>query len=139
MSAQPSGDFLQSLRTSPQADQSSRSALQAFQASATLSGQQDERRRYPRVPLTLRGRYMLADGSEFPCQTLDISPIGIGIRGFSVGTIGERVVAYFEGLGRVEGKIVRRAQTWFAVDITATPRKLEKLAEKINRLVTDEA
>ena len=81
---------------------------------------------------------MLADGSEFPCQTLDISPIGIGIRGFSVGAIGERVVAYFERLGRVEGKIVRRAQTWFAVDITATPRKLEKLAEKINRLVADE-
>ena len=55
------------------------------------------------------------------------------------GAIGERVVAYFVGLGRIEGKIVRRAQTWFAVDIMATPRKLEKLAEKINHMVASEA
>ena len=111
----------------------------AFQASAISSGRQDERRRYPRIPLALQGRYMLADGREFPCETQDISPIGIGIRGFSAGAIGERVVAYFVGLGRIEGKIVRRAQTWFALDIMATPRKLEKLAEKINHMVASEA
>ena len=130
-------DLLQSLRRPPQAEPSP--ALQAFQASAISSGQQDERRRYPRIPLTLQGRYMLADGREFPCETQDISPIGIGIRGFSAGAIGERVVAYFVGLGRIEGKIVRRAQTWFAVDIMATPRKLEKLADKINHMVASEA
>jgi len=81
---------------------------------------------------------MLADGSEFPCQTQDISPIGIGIQGFPAGAIGDRVVAYFDGLGRVEGRIVRRSQTWFAVDITATPRKLERLANKIDCLVERE-
>ena len=42
------------------------------------------------------------------------------------------------GLGRVEGRIVRRSQTWFAVDITATPRKLEKLANMIDCLVERE-
>ena len=82
---------------------------------------------------------MLEDGSEFPCETQDVSPIGIGIRGFSVGAIGDRVVAYFDGLGRVEGRIVRRANTWFAIDIAATPRKLERLADMIHRLVGSEA
>lgn len=81
---------------------------------------------------------MLEDGSEFPCQTLDVSPIGIGIQGFVPGAIGDRVVAYFDGLGRVEGKIVRRAHTWFAIDISATPRKLERLADMINRIVGKE-
>jgi hypothetical protein len=98
-----------------------------------------ERRRYARLPLTLHGRYMLSDGSEFPCQTQDVSPIGIAIRGGPAGAIGERIVAYFDGLGRVEGRIVRRAQTWFAVDIAATPRKLETLAKTIRDLATRQA
>jgi hypothetical protein len=98
-----------------------------------------ERRRYERLPLTLHGRYMLPDGSEFPCQTQDVSAIGIGIRGAPAGAIGERIVAYFEELGRVEGRIVRRAQTWFAVDITATPRKLEILAKTIRSLAARQA
>jgi len=120
-----------------------RSAIPAFQTfvGASLSGRPstEERHRYARLPLTLPGRYMLVDGREFPCQTQDISPIGIGIRGFPAGAIGDRVVAYFDGLGRVEGRIVRRSETWFAVDITATPRKLEKLANKIDCLVERES
>ena len=81
---------------------------------------------------------MLEDGKEFPCQMLDVSPIGIGIQGFVAGGIGDRVVAYFDGLGRIEGKIVRRAHTWFAIDISATPRKLERLADMISRMVGNE-
>ena len=80
---------------------------------------------------------MLEDGSEFPCTTMDISPIGIGIRGFP-GAIGDHVVAYLDYIGRVEGRIVRRSQTWFAVDIAATPRKLERLANKLSCLVENE-
>ena len=137
MSAQPSFAYRPSLLASSEAEPTPRSAILPLQVSAgaSVSGGAEERRRYTRLPLTLRGRYMLEDGSEFPCETQDISPIGIGIRGFSAGAIGDRVVAYFDGLGRIEGRIVRRAHTWFAIDITATPRKLERLAEKIKRMV----
>ncbi len=118
------------------------SAIRSFQipAAAASSDQPSgpERRRYPRLPLTLQGRYMLEDGSEFSCETLNVSPIGIGIRGGAAGAIGDRVVAYFDGLGRVEGKIVRRAHTWFAIDIAGTPRKLERVANTINRMVGNE-
>jgi PilZ domain len=114
-------------------------AIRSFQESISALASGAERRRYARVPLTLKGRFMLEDGSEFSCETQDISPIGIAIRGSSAGAIGDRVVAYFDELGRVEGRIVRRAPAWFAIDITGTPRKLESLANKINQLVESEA
>ena len=69
----------------------------------------EEQRRHPRIKLTLSGRYMLADGSEFPCETVDVSPFGLAIKGRTTGVLGERVVAYIQDLGRVEGEIVRRA------------------------------
>jgi PilZ domain len=124
MCAQPSFDYRHPLLASSEAESTTRSAI--------------ERRAFARTPLRLRGRYMLEDGREFPCETLDISPIGIGIRGFAAGAIGDRVVAYFDELGRVEGHIVRRAPTWFAIDIMATSRKLERLAEVVDRLVGNE-
>jgi nucleoid DNA-binding protein len=95
----------------------------------------DERRRHPRIKLTLRGRYMLADGSEYPCETVDVSPFGIAIKGRTAGVLGERVVAYIQDLGRVEGGIVRRASGWFAVEICAPACKRERLAKKIAWLV----
>jgi PilZ domain-containing protein len=97
-----------------------------------------ERRRYPRLPLRLHARYMLEDGSEFSCQTLDVSPMGIAFSARPTGAIGERVVAYVDKLGRIEGAVVRRSVAWFAVEIAATPGKLEKLARKINSLVQRE-
>jgi len=97
-----------------------------------------ERRRYARWPLGLRGRYMLEDGSEFPCHTVDVSPAGMAFIGRPTGNIGEWVVAYIDGFGRIEGTIVRRSVVWFAVRVAATSGKLERLAGKINSLVPRE-
>ena len=91
-----------------------------------------ERRRYVRWPLSLHGRYMLEDGSEFRCQTEDVSPAGMAFRGRPSGNIGEWVVAYIDQLGRIEGTIVRRSVVWFAVKVAATSGKLERLACRIN-------
>jgi PilZ domain len=135
MSAHPSFDSSASLEAAPAPP----AAIRSFQDSIGAVASGAERRRYARVPLTLKGRFMLEDGSEFACETQDVSPIGIAIRGSSAGAIGDRVVAYFDELGRVEGRIVRRALAWFAIDITGTPRKLESLANKISRLVEREA
>ncbi len=33
-----------------------------------------ESRRFQRVPVTLRGRYMLESRLEYPCQTIEMSP-----------------------------------------------------------------
>jgi hypothetical protein len=99
----------------------------------------DERRRHSRHGLALPGRYMLSDGSEFPCETVNISPAGIAIKGLKVGKHGERVVAYIEGLGRIEGAIARRAIGWFALDIRAPMKKVQRLIERISWLVGRES
>lgn len=78
---------------------------------------------------------MLGDGSEFRCQTIDVSPVGVALRGHLAGEIGERVVAYLDDLGRIEGVIVRRTSFLFAVDASPSSLKLERLANKIDQLV----
>jgi hypothetical protein len=95
----------------------------------------EERRRHKRVPLTLKGRYMPESvHGEYACQTVDVSASGLLVRGFPGGDIGEWVVAYLEELGRVEGHIIRGADTWFAFEIGATAQKLLRLATKIESL-----
>jgi len=96
----------------------------------------NERRRYDRVGLELRGRYMLADGKEFDCQIVDVSPVGVAVRGPLTGDLGERVVVYVEELGRLTGVIVRRsaADDWFALDLRVPAYKVNKLAKRIDWL-----
>jgi hypothetical protein len=98
-----------------------------------------ERRRCDRVVLSLRGRYMLADGQEFDCQIVDVSPIGVAIRGPLVGDLGERIVAYVQELGRIEGVVVRRAVDWFAIELRVPSSRLHKLAAKIESLAKRQA
>jgi hypothetical protein len=93
-----------------------------------------ERRRHDRVVLTLPGRYMLAEGKEFDCQIVDVSPVGVAVRGPLAGDLGERVVAYVEELGRIEGVIVRRSSDGFAMELRVSSNKQRKLATKIDWL-----
>ena len=90
-----------------------------------------ERRRHPRINLVLRGRYMLSDSCERPCETIDVSPVGIAIKGDIPGNMGERVILYIDEIGRIEGVIARRAPEWFAVDIRAPRTKIDRIAERI--------
>ena len=94
----------------------------------------EERRNYERVKLALPGRYMLEDGTEYPCETVNISPVGVLLRGLKPGEVGSRVVAYIEGVGRLEGVVVRTAAGAFAMALLATPRKVGRLAERIRWL-----
>jgi PilZ domain len=94
-----------------------------------------ERRRHPRSALKLQGRYMLSDGSEFPCETVNVSPGGIAIRGAKPGNSAERVVVYIEDLGRVEGRVVRSGSGFFTGEIYAPLQKRERLAQTIAWLV----
>src|SRR5258707_6948130 len=94
----------------------------------------EERRRHQRVRVNLQGRYMLADRSEFPCQVVNISPGGIALIAPVSGAVGDRVIAYVDHLGRLEGKIARQLQNGFAMTITATPRKRDMLAAQLTWL-----
>ncbi len=93
-----------------------------------------ERRRHQRVKVNLLGRYMLADRREFPCQVVDMSPGGMALIAPVTGNPGERVIAYVDHLGRLEGKIARLLDNGFAMTISATSRKRDKLAAQLTWL-----
>src|SRR5437764_7726462 len=94
----------------------------------------EEQRRFQRVRVNLLGRYMLADRREFPCQVLNMSPGGIALLAPVVGQPGERVIAYVDHLGRLEGTIARLIANGFAMTIAATARKRDKLAAQLTWL-----
>ena len=94
----------------------------------------DERRRFQRVRVNLLGRYMLADRREFPCQVTDMSPGGLAMIAPVTGQVGERVIAYVDHVGRLEGPLTRQFQNGFAMSFSATPRKRDKLAAQLTWL-----
>jgi hypothetical protein len=94
----------------------------------------EERRRFQRVRVNLLGRYMLADRREFPCQVVNMSPGGMALIAPASGEVGQRVIAYIDHLGRLEGQITRVYQNGFAMSVAATERKRDKLAAQLTWL-----
>jgi PilZ domain len=93
-----------------------------------------DRRRHKRVKLTLLGRFMRETKQEYPCKLIDVSVGGAAMNAPTDVEIGERIVAYFDHLGGVEGKVVRVFEGGFAIELKATPYKREKLAAQITWL-----
>lgn len=93
-----------------------------------------ERRRHQRVKVNLLGRFMLENKTEYPCQVINMSPGGMALITPVRGEIGERVIAYIDHIGRVEGRVVRKIEGGFAITIDATIRKRDKLAAQLTWL-----
>jgi hypothetical protein len=104
------------------------------QTKAAIVPLADERRRFQRVRVNLLGRYMLADRREFPCQVTDMSPGGMAVIAPVSGQIGERIIAYVDHVGRLEGAIARLFQNGFAMRVSATIHKRDKLAAQLTWL-----
>jgi len=77
---------------------------------------------------------MLPDRREFPCQVINMSPGGLAMLAPGIGNVGDRVIAYLDHIGRVEGKITRIIDNGFAMTVGATPRKRDKLAAQLTWL-----
>jgi c-di-GMP-binding flagellar brake protein YcgR len=103
-------------------------------AQKSVSPSTVERRRFQRVRVHLLGRYMLPDRREFPCQIINMSPGGLAMLAPGIGNVGDRVIAYLDHVGRVEGKITRIIDNGFAMSVGATPRKRDKLAAQLTWL-----
>ena len=90
--------------------------------------------RFQRVKVSLLGRYMLTDRREFPCQVIEMSPGDTVMIAPLPGIAGERVIAYIDHLGRIEGDITDLIDGGFRMDIVATPRKRDKMAAQLTWL-----
>lgn len=94
-----------------------------------------EQRSYQRVSVMVQGRFMREDRSEHTCAVLDMSPGDFHFRSRTLCAPGERVIAYLDHVGRIEGRVIRATDEGFAAEIVASERKKEKLAAQLTWLV----
>lgn len=88
-------------------------------------------RAFQRVTVNVEGRLMLADHEEYPCTATEMSPGDVEFSCFGRPRINERVIAYLDQLGRIEGVVNEVGTNGFSVVINATDRKREKLAAQL--------
>ncbi|WP_299725307.1 PilZ domain-containing protein [Devosia sp.] len=93
-----------------------------------------EKVRFQRVKVSVLGRYMLADRREFPCQVLEMSPGEAMVIAPVSGVVGERVIAYIDHIGRIEGTIIEQVEGGFLMEVAASPRKRDKMAAQLTWL-----
>jgi PilZ domain-containing protein len=94
-----------------------------------------DRRRHKRFPLPMLGRFMRANKQEYPCKLRDISVGGVALMSPVDVEAGERIVAYFDQFGGIEGTVARTFEGGFAIRLTVTQHKREKLAAQITWLI----
>jgi len=97
-----------------------------------------DRRRFKRVVVSLNGRFMSEDKREYPCEVLNMSPGGMALRAPISPRVGERIVAYLDNLGRLEGTVARIFEGGFAVELKASAQKRERIANLLTWLTNRE-
>jgi PilZ domain len=90
-----------------------------------------ERRHNQRVEVRLLGRFMRSDRKEFDCESIDASVNGIAFSSDAGVQFGERIVAYLNQIGRVEGRVARIFPGGFAIQMNVPPAKRDKLATQL--------
>lgn len=78
---------------------------------------------------------MRANKQEFPCRLNDISVGGASFMAPVEVEIGERIIAYLDEIGGIEGEVVRIFDGGFAIRLKVSQHKREKLAAQITWLV----
>lgn len=98
-------------------------------------------RRSVRTVASIAGRYSLAnkrnrisERREFACRTISISTEAIALIGPVKGAAGERVIAHFDDLGKIEGQLMRLLPDGFVMSVTMPDDKRARLAAKIDWL-----
>jgi hypothetical protein len=96
-------------------------------------------RRHRRVMLDLQGRFMRADRNEYTCKLRDISVGGASLMTSVPVELGERIVAYLDQLGGLEGTVSRILDGGFALHFKVSAHKREKLAAQLTWLINRDA
>ena len=101
------------------------------QASPAARKPQPDQRSFQRVSVNLPGRLMLPSHDEYDCSVIDMSPGDASFVCAARPRVGERIIAYVDHLGRIEGNVAILTDQGFAIILTATDRKREKLAAQL--------
>ena len=98
-----------------------------------------DQRRHRRVPVDLAGRFMRENKQEYPCKVINMSAGGMALLAPVTCDDGERIVAYLDNLGRIEGIVVRSFEGGFAVRILASLYKRERIANLLTWLINQKS
>jgi len=85
------------------------------------------------------GRFMRDDKQEYPCEVINMSAGGMALLSPVACADQERIVAYLDKFGRIEGVVVRSFDGGFAVRILASPAKCEKIANSLTWITNEKA
>ena len=106
-----------------------------------LEPEHNDKRVHRRFEATLGGRFMRANRDEHICSVRDISVGGIALAVdepvAAALKSGEKVIAYIEQIGGLEGPVLRTWADGFAFKLIATQHKREKLAAQITWLLNE--
>lgn len=92
----------------------------------------DDRPSFQRVAVNLHGRMLAATQEESDCLVKAMSPGDAEIASDASVNVGDRVIAYIDHIGRIEGSVVGLgAKGQFTISINATDRKREKFAAQL--------
>lgn len=85
--------------------------------------------------VSLVGRFMTPDHTEYPCQIVAMSARAMEVICAHDGAVGMSVICYVTHVGRVEGTITEQFIGGFEVEIVCSERKREKIATKLGWVV----
>lgn len=83
------------------------------------------------VKVSLLGRYMLEDRREFPCQIIEMSPGDAHVIAPASGKVGEKIIAYLDHIGRIEGTIIELIDGGFHMEVNVSARKRDNIAAQL--------
>ncbi|MGO4451368.1 PilZ domain-containing protein [Phyllobacterium sp. TAF24] len=90
--------------------------------------------KFHRVKVELYGRFMLEDRTEHVCQIDEMSPGDALFTTEVMASTGERIIAYIDHIGRVEGHVERLVSGGFLLALIASDRKKNKIAAQLTWL-----
>ena len=97
-----------------------------------------ERRTDVRIVVSLPGRFTLASRRdvegvrrEFACRVVNLTCHALGLATPVTGEVGERVIAYVDEFGKFEGRIMRKLEGGFVLELVMPKSERYKLAAKI--------
>ena len=91
----------------------------------------DPETQFQSVQVGFSGRLMLANGGEFTGEVTEMSPGSARIVSDAKPSIGERIVAYVDHVGRIEGQAWRVDENSFGMTVEASQRKRDKIAAQL--------
>jgi hypothetical protein len=103
----------------------------SFQHAQNSAPKPHQESAFQRVSVNLSGRLMLASHEEYDCTALEMSPGDVLLTSPARPRGGERIIAYVDHVGRLEGTVSRVADDAFVIQLNATERKREELAAQL--------